>query len=643
MAGKTPEEILADVQRRLDASNQSIYPEGPGSVARPPAQSQMGRMGLQGMTFGFGDEIEAAIRSMVPGGATYEVERDKIRQELAQYQAENPGKAITMEILGSLATNAGAGVFNKVRGAISSGKTAPAMWDVTKIGAVEGGLYGLGTSEADTLTGMALDTGTGTLIGAAVPAGLTGAVRAGGGIFRGVADYAREKFGDRASNAVQAEIMRIIEATGKSSDEIVQDIIDGRIIADNATLAMVLKNYVVEGGQSGAEVLRRGKERASITSARAQGELAESLTPGMDENVILGMRQADEVLKEMESQAYKNVFENSGDVSSGLANQLLSVYQRYPEAASQAQTLYGRRQLVPLLTTGDNGAITFARMPNLEDAEIAYRMIRDLSGKEFREGAGTMGAAVGDDVAALKSAIDDFSPELASARRGASMRRGVSEAFEDGAKSLSKNVDETVLLVRELQKSPEKLQAYRAGFMSAIRDKARRTKTTLGNLAKEDTQLGDLLRVVLPDEDIERVVRQLDIAGQSQEIASKLPNTAGSPTELLRRERAASGMDVGLEEIGRAANFDPRAIVGMVSKMIAKETPGLSDAERMGVVDIMYSDNPSLVMDALNNKDALDRLMDMISTRISQVAPAARRATTQQSVGLLSGITGGNQ
>ena len=634
--------ILARVQSRL-IQDQSIYPEGPGAVARPPAQSQMGRMGLQGMTFGFGDEIEAAIRSMVPGGATYEVERDKIRQELSQYQAENPGKAITMEILGSLATNAGAGVLNKVRGAISSGKTVPAMWDVTKVGAVEGGLYGLGTSEAEDLTGMALDTGTGTLIGAAVPAGLTGAVRAGGGLFRGVADYAREKFGNRASNAVQAEIMRIIEKTDKSADEVVQDIIDGRILSDNKTLLPILKNYVVEGGQSGAEVLRRGTARAQETAQRAQGAMRESLTPGMDENVIRGMSQADEVLKEMESQAYKNVFENSGDVSSGLANRLLSVYQRYPEAASQAQTLYGRRQLVPLLTTGDNGAITFARMPNLEDAEITYRMIRDLSGKEFREGAGTMGAAVGDDVAALKSAIDDFSPELASARRGASMRRGVSEAFEDGAKSLSKNVDETVLLVRELQKSPEKLQAYRAGFMSAIRDRARRTKTTLGNLAKEDTQLGDLLRVVLPDEDIEQVVRQLDIAGQSQEIASKLPNTAGSPTELLRRERAASGMDVGLEEMGRAANFDPRAIVGMVSKMIAKETPGLSDAERMGVVDILYSDNPSLVMDALNNKDALDRLMDMISTRISQVAPAARRATTQQSVGLLSGIMDGNQ
>ena len=634
--------ILARVQSSI-AQNQNIYPEGPGSVARPPAPSQMGRMGIQGMTFGFGDEIEAAIRSMFPGGAAYEVERDKIRQELAQYQAENPGKAITMEVLGSIATNVGAGVLNKLRGAIASREAVPAIREVAKVGGIEGGLYGLGTSEAETLTGQATDTARGALIGTAIPTALTGAVRAGGGIFRNVADYAREKFGNRASNAVQAELMRLVELTGKSSDEIVQDIIDGRIMADNATLAMVLKNYVVEGGEAGRAVLERGQARAQTTAQRAQEELRGSLTPGMDENVIRGMRQADDVLKEMENKAYQEVFENSGDVSPGLANQLLSVYQRYPEAASQAQTLYGRRQLVPLLTTGDNGAINFARMPNLEDAEIAYRMIRDLSGKEFREGAGTMGAAVGDDVAALKFAIDDFSPELAAARRGASMRRGVSQSFEDGSKSLSKNVDEVALLIKDLEKSPEKLQAYRAGFMSAIRDRARKAKTTLGNLAKEDTQLGNMLRVVLPEEDIDRVVRQLDIAGQSQEVASKLPVTAGSPTEPLRRERRASGMDSGIEEMGRAINLDPRAIVGMLSRFASKEAPGLSDAERMAVVDVIYSDNPSLVMDALTNQDALDRLMDMISRRLAQAAPAARRATTQQGVGLLSGIMDGNQ
>lgn len=634
--------ILARVQSRM-AQSQSIYPEGPGSVARPPAPSQMGRMGIQGMTFGFGDEIEAAIRSMFPGGAAYEVERDKIRQELAQYQAENPGKAITMEVLGSIATNVGAGALNKLRGAIASREAVPAIREVAKVGGIEGGLYGLGTSEAETLAGQATDTARGALIGTAIPTALTGAVRAGGGIFRNVADYAREKFGNRASNAVQAELMRLVEQTGKSSDEIVQDIIDGRIMADNATLAMVLKNYVVEGGEAGRAVLERGQARAQTTAQRAQEELRGSLTPGMDENVIRGMRQADDVLKEMENKAYQEVFETSGDVSTGLANQLLSVYQRYPEAASQAKTLYGRRQLVPLLTTGDNGAITFARMPNLEDAEIAYRMIRDLSGKEFREGAGTMGAAVGEDVAALKSAIDDFSPELAAARRGASMRRGVSKSFEDGSKSLSKNVDEVALLIKDLEKSPEKLQAYRAGFMSAIRDRARRTKTTLGNLAKEDTQLGELLRVVLPEEDIDRVARQLDIAGQSQEVASKLPVTAGSPTEPLRRERRASGMESGIEEMGRAINLDPRAIVGMLSRFASKEAPGLSDAERMAVVNVIYSDNPSLVMDALTNQDALDRLMDMISRRLAQAAPAARRATTQQSVGLLSGIMDGNQ
>lgn len=634
--------ILARVQSSM-AQSPSIYPEGPGSVARPPAPPQMGRMGLQGMTFGFSDEIEAAIRSMVPGGATYEVERDKIRQELAQYQAENPGKAITMEILGSLATNAGAGLYGKARGLISASKEVPSLPKVAKIGAAEGALYGLGTSESETLAGQATDTATGMLIGGAVPYGLTGAVRAGGGLFRSVADFTREKLGTRASNAVQAELMRLVEESKLPVDKIIQDIIDGRLMADNKTLAAALKNYVLEGGEAGAAVLERGAARAKETSQIAQRALRESLTPGMDENVIRGMRQTDEALKELENKAYKTVFEQAGDLSGDLTQQLLSVYQRYPEIAADAQRLYGRRNLVPLLATADNGAVGFARAPNLEDAEIAYRMVRDLGGKEFREGSGTMGSAVADDASILKRSIDAFSPDLSAARMAASTRRGVSESFEEGKKSLNKNADEVVLFVEDLAKTPEKLQAYRAGFMSAIRDKARRQKTTLAKLADEDSQFGQLLRIILPEDDIDRVATQLDIAGQSQEVARIIQPNAGSQTELLRRQRTASGMDVGLEEIGRAANFDPRAIISMVSRMIAKETPGLSDAERMGVVNILYSDNPSLVMDALNNKDALDRLMDMISTRISQVAPAARRATTQQSVGLLSGITGGNQ
>lgn len=634
--------ILERVRSRT-AQSQDIYPEGPGSVARPPAPPQMGRFGIQGMTFGFGDEIEAAIRSIIPGGASYKVERDKIRQQLAQYKAENPGKAITMEVLGSLATNLGVGAFNKLRGAMSSGEAIPAMREVAKVGAVEGGLYGLGTSEAETLAGQATDTAEGALIGAAVPSALTGAVRAGGGIFRNVADYAREKFGSRASNAVQAELMRLVEQTGKSSDEIVQDIIDGRIMADNATLAMVLKNYVVEGGQSGAEVLKRGTARAKETSQRAQGAMRESLTPGMDENVIRGMSQTDEALKELENKAYNTVFEQAGELSGDLTQQLLSIYQRYPEIAADAQRLYGRRNLVPLLATADNGAVGFARAPNLEDAEIAYRMVRDLGGKEFREGSGTMGSAVADDTSALKNAIDAFSPDLSAARMAASTRRGISENFKQGKLAFSQDPDALQLVMEDLANKPEQLQAYRAGFMAAIRNKARKTKTTLGNMAKEDSQFGTILRTILPEEDIDRVAMQLDIAGQSQEVASKLPVTAGSPTEPLRRERRASGMESGLDEMGRAINLDPRAIMGMLSRFVSKEAPGLSDAERMAVVDVVYSDNPSLVMDALTNQDALDRLMDMISRRLAQAAPAARRATTQQSVGLLDQITGGNQ
>jgi hypothetical protein len=132
--------------------------------------------------------------------------------------------------------------------------------------------------------------------------------------------------------------------------------------------------------------------------------------------------------------------------------------------------------LVPLLATADNGAVGFARAPNLEDAEIAYRMVRDLGGKEFREGSGTMGTAVADDASVLKNSIDAFSPDLSAARMVASTRRGISETFEEGKKSLNKNADEIVLFVEDISKSPEKLQAYRAGLCLLLEIKLERTK-----------------------------------------------------------------------------------------------------------------------------------------------------------------------
>ena len=65
---RTKEEILAKYR--------------PQAIAQGPVESQKLRTVAQGASFGFADEIEAAVKSLLPesmGGRDYEVIRDELR------------------------------------------------------------------------------------------------------------------------------------------------------------------------------------------------------------------------------------------------------------------------------------------------------------------------------------------------------------------------------------------------------------------------------------------------------------------------------------------------------------------------------------------------------------------------------------
>lgn len=67
--------------------------------------SGIGRSVLQGITFGFGDEIEAGLRSL--GGEEYSVIRDKIRADMEQFRDEETAFAYGTEIAAALLTPGG--------------------------------------------------------------------------------------------------------------------------------------------------------------------------------------------------------------------------------------------------------------------------------------------------------------------------------------------------------------------------------------------------------------------------------------------------------------------------------------------------------------------------------------------------------
>ena len=224
------------------------------ATARMEGSPQRTRMMAQGATLGFADEIEAAVRSMVPGGPEYSEIRNEIRDKLSVYKEQNPGAAITYEVIGALAPSllmmasgvgAPTGVANLSRAA--------------GVGALEGGLYAYGSSE-DSDTALR-ETGIGAVTGALVNPAVQSGLRAGGGLFSKLIGYVREKIGQKPATAVQAELQRLQEQTGKSTEEVISDLMEGRLMSDNRTLMIALKNMVSEGGESGRRHRWRLMER----------------------------------------------------------------------------------------------------------------------------------------------------------------------------------------------------------------------------------------------------------------------------------------------------------------------------------------------------------------------------------------------
>lgn len=117
---------------------------------------------LQGLTFGFSDEAEAGIKSLL-GKGTYEQNLNAINLAKQEFEQESPGTAIGMELLGSTPYIA-LGGLGAVRGAerlatmaprvaqavsTPAGRTTTALGGATAIGAGSAGITGAGQAMPD--------------------------------------------------------------------------------------------------------------------------------------------------------------------------------------------------------------------------------------------------------------------------------------------------------------------------------------------------------------------------------------------------------------------------------------------------------------------------------------------------------------
>lgn len=146
--------------------------------------SQTWRNALQGPTVAFGDEIEAGIRTAFGTIGDYQETKDKITSDIDQYRADHPKKALQGELAAGMVLlpfGGGAVAAEKVAGTAMStifglGKKAAG------VGALYGGMYGAGSSEAKLTEGelgkFVEDTSKGAMKGGAIGAGLGASIPA---------------------------------------------------------------------------------------------------------------------------------------------------------------------------------------------------------------------------------------------------------------------------------------------------------------------------------------------------------------------------------------------------------------------------------------------------------------------------------
>ena len=171
---------------------------------------------LQGLTLGFSDEIGSAIAAGGVSGPEYERQMAARKFAREDFEEENPGMALTGEILGGLAPGlltGGAGL------ALAGGKTAlrqggkmglgRLLGTEAAVGAGTGAVAGAGTADpGERGAGAGLGAGIGGTLGVALPtigAGVKGAV---GGARRGLGMMTRNEAEEVAKRKLSGALAR---------------------------------------------------------------------------------------------------------------------------------------------------------------------------------------------------------------------------------------------------------------------------------------------------------------------------------------------------------------------------------------------------------------------------------------------------
>jgi len=593
---------MAD-QQKIDALiDQALQKKAIVVEQKQAVPKQRLRTAAQGLTLGFGDELEAYARAAVSDRSVDEILAE-VRGGIKDYQEAYPGEALGYELGGAAATM------------FIPGGAPSTLGRLALRGAGEGATYAFGTGEG----------GLGERA-SRVPAGV--AFGAGGGVVGGKAaqylgntlealvDVARRTTGKRGATIVENEIQRLVEQTGKSPDQIVQEIAEGKILAENRTLAASVKALRGQGGEA-APILQKALERRPMQlRGNVKRDLATKLDPDASDPTASAIRNraTSEAETSLAERAAYKPFETQ-EVSDEVFMELSSILKNNPDVGSMLNKIAQRQGLQNVYRIDDANRVMFSRKPTVAEAEKIRRVLSQTARKEFDAKDIDLGIATEDIQKSLREVLDTSVPDLMTTRAQAAAVRQNREAFLAGRKALTGDVNEVIVSLQDtFAKNPEALASYRSGFLASLQGKfaTGQDKSLMRNLLDEGKKEGMLFRELIPDANDQRaIIKKLEMATESEDVAQTVLRNSQTAETMLAKN--AQNMGITASEGTAAALGDVNALLSVSRKIVNSFSRELSDKERARIAQILVSEDPEVVRRAITDERGIAKAQELIA------------------------------
>ena len=603
----------------------------------PPVEAGFGRSVLQGLTFNFADEIEAALKAGSLSNKEYENQLARVRAGIKEYEQQYPGRAFAGEMIGNLAPTAAA----LIAAPFTGGATAPAVVAgatrmATKIptlggialrgagyGGVSGAISGAGGAEGGLekrLAGAGIGGATGAVLGGTSPV-VTQAVSTGGKAIKSVFKPTRP---EDALNKAQELIAKKLAQEGIDPAELAR-----QQAMRNLTLGAKDETLADYGGES----MRRLARGAMAIPQSAQTETRQMLierargagprvTQDITDLTAVGARDIQDVADEIIANRAKlaaplyDEARIAGQISSPELNNLLTKSKDIQQAIGDA------RRLPQFADLPDNDMVMLDK---------AYKYVGGIANEARKAGKTNRANDLDELRVNLLDAIKKEVPVYGKAVKIFADESVLNDALEAGSKKFLKKKPSEIN--RELAKFSDdsERQMYRLGAIQSVRDDIYATPemSDIANKYLNSREMRDRMRTVFNSEgEYESFVKNLErerqmaitrsrIEGGSQTtpIAQDIAELAGpAPSEVI----SAGGQLMRGDLIGGGLN-----LVGQLAPRLQGMNENVAEQVARNVLNPSFAQQQELLTSLSPVMDELRRRALQQQTRAAGVSTSA--------------------